>query len=163
MSKKEQSIEELASAIDLPKKTTKQIVELLKHEMLVSLYRLQPEYPVNEELIRKNELRIKVLNSEIESNKKEFGADFAREKNYDLKVKIAELEEYNANIKEMAESITENNVRINQKVAEIYKEWYNVPFDKKLKTQSKQKPLFLMGPPGQGKTCLLYTSDAADE
>ena len=152
MSKKEQSIEELGKAIDLPKKTTKQIVELLKHDMLVSLYRLQPEYPVNEEVIKKNQLKIKVLKSEIEENKKEFSEEFAREKNYDLKVKIAELEEYNNNVKEMAEAITENNIRINQKVAEIYKEWYNVPFDKKLKTQSKQKPLFLMGPPGQGKT-----------
>lgn len=153
MSKNEQTIEALASAIDLPKKTTKQIVEYLKHDMLVALYRKNPEYPVNEELIKKNALKIKVLKKEIEENKNELGdTEFVREKNYELKLQIAELEETNQNIRDMADAITENNIRINQKVAEVYKEWYQVPFDPKLSTQSKQKPLFLMGPPGQGKT-----------
>ena len=121
MSKKEQSIEELASAIDLPKRTTKQIVELLKHEMLVSLFRLQPEYPVNEDVIKKNQLKIKVLKNEIEENKKEFGADFAKEKNYDLKVRIAELEDYNENVIKMANEITDNNIRINHTMGSINK------------------------------------------
>lgn len=153
MSRNEQTIEALASAIDLPKKTTKQIVEYLKHDILVSLYRKNPECAINDDLIKKNTLKVKVLKSEIEENAKGFGeSDFLREKNYELKLKIAELEEINKNIKETAEAITENNIRINQKIAETYKEWYGVPFDTKLLTQSKQKPLFLMGPPGQGKT-----------
>lgn len=53
MSRNEQTIEALASAIDLPKRTTKQIVEYLKHDILVALYRKNPEYPVNEDLIKK--------------------------------------------------------------------------------------------------------------
>lgn len=153
MSRNEQTIEALASAIDLPKRTTKQIVEYLKHDILVALYRKNPEYPVNEDLIKKNTLKIKVLKNEIEENKKEISDEkFLREKNYELRLQIAELEETNNNIKEMADAITENNIRINQKVAEVYKEWHGMPFDVKLTTKSKQKPLFLMGPPGQGKT-----------
>lgn len=162
MSKNEQTIEALASAIDLPKKTTKQIVEYLKHDILVALYRKNPEYPVNEELIKKNNLKIKVLKNEVkeldelqkngDGNNPEVQSEFLREKKYELKLQIAELEETNSGIKEMADAITENNIRINQKVAEVYKEWYQVPFDPKLAAQSKQKPLFLMGPPGQGKT-----------
>ena len=153
MSRNEQTIEALASAIDLPKRTTKQVVEYLKHDILVSLYRKSPEYPVNQELIKKNSLKIKILKSEIEDNKKDFSeSPFLREKNYELKFEIAELEETNKTIKEVADLITENNIRINQKINETYKEWYGVPFDVKLLSQSKQKPLFLSGPPGQGKT-----------
>lgn len=153
MSNNDQTIEALASAIDLPKKTTKQIVEFIKHDILVALYRNKPEYPLNNTLLKRNNSKIKFLTKEIQANREEISDEkYLREKNYEIRLKIAELEEESLNVKEMAESITENNIRINQKIAEVYKDWYGVKFDPKLATKSKQKPLFLMGPPGQGKT-----------
>jgi hypothetical protein len=92
---KEQTIEELANAIDLPKFTTKRIVEYLKHDILLALYRKNPEEP-------------------------KYMEDF--------------------------------NIEMNRKVAEVYQEWYGKKFDPKVQSKSKTKPMFLMGPPGQGKT-----------
>lgn len=153
MSKNDQSIESLASAIDLPKKTTKQIVEYLKHDMLVSLYRKNPEYPVNQELIERNEMQISLLKEDMVNNKAEIAnEEMVREKNYEIRMQIAKLEKENKNVKKMATDITDNNYKINNKINELYKKWYKQEFSPKLLSKNKQKPLFLMGPPGQGKT-----------
>ena len=160
MSRNEQTIQELASAIDLPKKTTKQIVEYLKHDILISLYRANPEYKLDEDVINKNKAEIKFLRTEIEDNNKTVSdPNILADINEDLELQILELEEMNLSYVDAADAITNNNILINQKVAETYKKWYNTPFEPKLLNQSKQKPLFLMGPPGQGKTaCFMSAS-----
>jgi len=90
-----QDISELAKHVNLPQKHTKEIVEYLKHDMLISLYRKNPEHPA-------------------------YLADFNRE--------------------------------MNEKVSSVYKEKYGKEFDPKVHQKNKRLPLFLMGPPGQGKT-----------
>lgn len=85
-----QSIPELAKSVGLPQQNTQKVVEMLKHDIIVSLYRQSPK--------------------------------------------------------------TEHDKEINEKVCRVYKELYGVDFDPKIEKKNKKLPLFLMGPPGQGKT-----------
>jgi hypothetical protein len=96
-----QSISELAKHVNLPEKHTKQIVEYLKHDILLSLYRKNPEKP-------------------------------------------AHMAEY--------------NVELNNKIAEVYQTKYGKKFDPKVHAKNKRLPLFLMGPPGQGKTASYFAA-----
>lgn len=89
----QQSIEELAKSVDLPNKKTKQVVKLLYHDVLVSLYRMKPE-----------------------------------------------------------EGDVETNKEMNRKIEQAYLKKYGKEFDPKVHAKNKKLPLFLMGPPGQGKT-----------
>ena len=162
MSRNEQTIQQLATMIDLPKKTTKQIVEYLKHDILVGLYKTNPIHEYDEDLIRKNKLKIKVLNNEITRNNNSLSdIKLLKSKNYKLKVRISELETLNENVIDMSQKITEKNKKVTKKVEEIYKDWYGVNFDIQLLKESKQKPLFLMGPPGQGKTASFISAAKA--
>lgn len=95
MAKNKQNISELAKNLGLPEVHTKQIVEMLKHDILLSLYRKDPMVP-------------------------EYLADF--------------------------------NVELNNKIAKVYQEKYGSKFNPKVHEKNKIIPLFLMGPPGQGKT-----------
>lgn len=99
-----QSIEELAKSVNLPNKRTKQVVEYLKHDILVSLYRKNPEYP---------------------------------------------------------EDMAEFNLEMNKKISDVYKQRYGKEFDPKVHAKNKNLSLFLMGPPGQGKTAS-YTAAAKE-
>lgn len=85
-----QSIPELAKSVGLPQQNTQKVVEMLKHDIIVSLYRYSPE--------------------------------------------------------------TDHDHDINKKVQKIYQSLYGVEFDPKVEKKNKKLPLFLMGPPGQGKT-----------
>ena len=57
-----QSIDELAKNVNLPNRTTKKVIELLKHDILLSLYRENPEVPGDEEKTKFN----KDLNKKVE-------------------------------------------------------------------------------------------------
>lgn len=90
-----QSIDELSKSVNLPNKSTKKVIEYLKHDILLSLYRKNPEVP---------------------ADKAEF------------------------------------NQELNKKICAVYKERYGKEFDPNVHAKNKQLALFLMGPPGQGKT-----------
>lgn len=90
-----QSISDLAKTVNLPNKSTKKVVEYLKHDILLALYRPNPDVP---------------------ENKAKF------------------------------------NHEMNAKIAETYKKLYKSEFDYEILSKNKRLPLFLMGPPGQGKT-----------
>lgn len=94
MSKREE-ISNLAKHVNLPEKHTKKIVEYLKHDILISLYRANPDVPA----YRKEE-----------------------------------------------------NIALNKKIADVYEAKYGKKFDYRVHAKNKRLPLFLMGPPGQGKT-----------
>jgi hypothetical protein len=96
-----QSISELAKHVGLPEKHTKRVVEYLKHDILLSLYREHPETPAY-----------------------------------------------------MAEA----NIELNNKIAEVYQAKYNKKFDPRVHAKNKILPLFLMGPPGQGKTASYFAA-----
>lgn len=100
----DQNIDDLALQLNIPLMDTKQVVEDLKHDMLLSLYRKNPGKPKH-------------------------------------------LESF--------------NIEMNQKVAEVYKEWYGFKFNPKVHEKNKIKPRFLMGLPGQGKTAAY--EDAASQ
>ena len=91
------SIDELAKNVNLPNKSTKKVVEYLKHDILLSLYRKNPIVEGNEEK-------------------------------------------------------TQFNLEMNKKVEDLYQSRYGKKFDSKVHAKNKQLALFLMGPPGQGKT-----------
>ena len=91
------SIDELAKNVNLPNKSTKKVVEYLKHDILLSLYRKNPVVEGNEEK-------------------------------------------------------TQFNLDMNKKVEDLYQSRYGKKFDSKVHAKNKQLALFLMGPPGQGKT-----------
>lgn len=92
-----QSIEELSKNVNLPNKSTKKVIEMLRHNILLSLYRKNPE------------------------------VDGDQEK-------------------------TDFNLSINKKIEEVWLERYGKKFDPKVHAKNKTLSLFLMGPPGQGKT-----------
>lgn len=97
-----QSINELAKAVNLPNKNTKHIVEMLKHDILLSLYRHNPNKGTTETI--------------------------------------------------------EYNHQINKKISEVYERRYNRKFDPKVHAKNKNLALFLMGPPGQGKTASYFAA-----
>jgi hypothetical protein len=99
----DQLISDLAKAVELPEFDTKKAVEYLKHDILLSLYRKNP-------------------------NKPEHMAAF--------------------------------NIEINQKVAAVYEAWYGHKFNPKIHSKNKRIPMFLMGPPGQGKTASYHAAAA---
>ena len=90
-----QTIDELAKHVQLPQASTKKVVEWIKHDILISLWRKNPNEPA-----------------------------------------------------EMAE----HNQEINKKVAALYQKYYNKKFEPSVHSKNKNLSLFLMGPPGQGKT-----------
>lgn len=90
-----QTVEELAKHIKLPRASTKKIVDWLKHDILISLYRKNPEEPAH---------------------------------------------------------MAEFNVELNNKIADLYGQYYGKKFDPRVHAKNKNLSLFLMGPPGQGKT-----------
>ncbi len=92
-----QSIDELSKSVNLPNKSTKKVIELLKHDILLSLYRKNPEVPGDEEK-------------------------------------------------------TAFNLSVNKKIEDVWLERYSKKFDAKVHAKNKNLSLFLMGPPGQGKT-----------
>ncbi|MBA4242228.1 MAG: hypothetical protein C0448_16020, partial [Sphingobacteriaceae bacterium] len=94
----QQSMEELAKSVKLRPETTKKMVEYLKHDLLISLYKHKPD-----------------------------------DKRYS-----PERQDF--------------NVELNNLIVKTYEEWYGSKFNKDLLSKSKELPLFLMGPPGQGKT-----------
>lgn len=81
---------------DVPQKNIEQILKYLKHDILISLYRKEPEVPGNEE-----------------------------------KMKF--------------------NVELNKKIEDLYYKQFQAPFNQELHLKNKQRPLFLMGMPGDGK------------
>lgn len=97
-----QSIAELAKSVGLPHKSTKKIVDRLKRDILISMYRSKPSS----------------------------GED----------------------------DITEFDKKINEKVKEVYKEWYKIDFNPEAQKKNKKLPLFLMGPPGHGKTASYFAA-----
>ena len=50
------------------------------------------------------------------------------------------------------EEKTQFNLEMNKKVEDLYQSRYGKKFDSKVHAKNKQLALFLMGPPGQGKT-----------
>lgn len=114
-----QSIDELSKSVNLPNKTTKKVIEYLKHDILLSLYRKTPE-----------DALVQAKNVALYMNDKE-----QAEK-----------------ILESAAKKVQFNIEINKKITDIYKEKYGKEFDPKVHSKNKNLSLFLMGPPGQGKT-----------
>lgn len=107
-------INELSKSVNLPNKTTKKVVQYLKHDMLVALYRyeltpLPPENDMSEWAVSRREKR-------------------------------------------------EYDIEINNKVKSVYKARYGKEFDPKIHAKNKKLPLFLMGPPGQGKTAAYFAA-----
>lgn len=90
-----QSIEELSKSVNLPNRTTKKVIENLKHDILLALYRTNPDQ---------------------NPAKAEF------------------------------------NHSLNAKISSVWKEKYGKELDPKIQAKNKNLSLFLMGPPGQGKT-----------
>jgi hypothetical protein len=90
-----QTIDELSKSVNLPNRTTKKVIELLKQDILLSLYRfsINPDSPK---------------------------AEFDKE--------------------------------LNKKIEDAWKDKYGKEFDPKIHAKNKTLSLFLMGPPGQGKT-----------
>ncbi len=114
-----QSIDELAKSVNLPNRSTKKVIDLLKHDILLSLYRKNPEEPL--------QIAQAVVANMFDEDKKA-----AMIKNAEEKVKF--------------------NLEINKKVAEVYKENNGNTFNPAVHSKNKSLSLFLMGPPGQGKT-----------
>lgn len=92
-----QNISELAKSVNLPEKHTKQVVEYLKHDMMLSLYRFSVPTP-----------------AETEADK--------------------------------------FSLELNEKIVKLYKQKHKKEFNPEIHKKNKRLPLFLMGPPGQGKT-----------
>jgi hypothetical protein len=115
----QQSIDELAKSVNLPNKTTKKVIEYLKHDILLSLYRKNPEEPLK--------------NAQA------------------LAATILDPKEAEQILNAAAEKV-KFNIELNKNVSEIYKERYGKEFDPKVHAKNKNLSLFLMGPPGQGKT-----------
>lgn len=90
MARNQQTIEELAKSVQLPRMVTKDVIKRLKFDILLSMYRYEPE--------------------------------------------------------------TEWDHEVNKKVAGVYKKYSNSEFKPEIHMKNKNISLFLMGPPGQGKT-----------
>ena len=91
-----QTVEDLAKNIKLPPANTKQVVEWLKHDILISLWRTNPNQGSPE--------------------------------------------------------VIEWNNEMNNRISTLWTKKYKKKFDPKVHMKNKKLPLFLMGPPGQGKT-----------
>lgn len=170
-----QNISDLAKHVRLPEKHTKHVVEYLKHDILLSLYRKNPDRVSNEysatvarlksEINGYNE-EIDLYTSEMESRierLKEQGEEknkdkinfyedkldtFVLDRSKQRRVAEKELQQ----LEERHEEVKKFNVELNAKIAEIYFTKYGKKFDPKVHSKNKRLPLFLMGPPGQGKT-----------
>ncbi len=90
-----QSLSE-SKTFDVPQKNIQQILKYLKHDILISLYRKEPEMPGNEEK-------------------------------------------------------TKFNIELNKKIEDLYYKQFQAPFNHEFHLKNKQRPLFLMGMPGDGK------------
>jgi len=120
-----QSVEELAKSVNLPNRTTKKVIEHLKHDILLSLYRKNPEQPLQ---------------------------DVEAEIAYNEKIGTPLPEEVKDRMIKAATQKVEFNFELNEKIADVYKKRYGREFDPKVHAKNKNLALFLMGPPGQGKT-----------
>ena len=92
-----QTVEDLAKHIKLPRYTTKKVIELLKHDILISLWRKDPDDASTQEM-----------------------RDFNKE--------------------------------MNNSISALWTKYHGKAFDPAVHKKNKNLSLFLMGPPGQGKT-----------
>jgi len=92
-----QTVDDLAKHIKLPQANTKKVVEWLKHDILISLWRKNPDEGANQEEI-------------------------------------------------------DNNHLMNKKISELWQKKYKKKYDPSVHAKNKNLSLFLLGPPGQGKT-----------
>lgn len=109
-----QNIEELGKNVGLPQKHTKQVVEFLKHDILISLYRSEKDIAV-----------IKAKDEDQRTEHEKF------------------------------------SLILNERIEKKYQETYKKKFDPKVHAKNKKLPLFLMGPPGQGKTAAYLAAGEA--
>ncbi len=142
-----QSIDELAKSVKMPNLSTKEIVDILKGNLLLALYRKNP----NETMEEANDA-IEKINKDIKYKKailEQGGIPQSRVQKYEEE--IADMTESVVKIKMFAEEKTEANIALNAKIAELYTERYG-KFNPSIHAKNGNIPLFLMGPPGQGKT-----------
>lgn len=145
-------MDELAASVELPHFHTKEMVDFLKHDLLVSMYRSNPQVERPEAPIKPEKPEDKDDEAENRIYYEELKEYKAAHKQYAIAVKAAETQE-------------QFNVELNQKISDLYKKRYGKKFDYEIHSKNKKLPFWLMGIPGQGKTAAYFAAgkeNAAD-
>lgn len=142
------TLQELAKTVDLPQMQTKKVIGFLKHDILLSLYRK-----------KEDDYRVPEIKEELEKIKGGAEYRFYQEaKKVDEEAAYVKYKDLLSQIKIKEEQIaggTEKQLwdkEVNKRVADTYKKWYNTEFNPVIHLKHKSPCLFLMGPPGHGKT-----------
>jgi len=144
-----QSIDELAKSVNLPNKTTKKVIDMLKHDIILSLYRKNPDEAM--QLFQSSHPN--PFDEKIESALTE-GSGVSEKEIEELR---KEKKLFQTGLESLPEFVSAKetqkfNNEINKKIADLWKDHYGKEFDPKIQSKNKRLSLFLMGPPGQGKT-----------
>jgi len=142
-----QSIDELSKSVNLPNVSTKAVIEDLKHNILLALYRNDVNEPLAQAKMMTTKMEKEIRFYTNMGKKIKMSEETAKVN----EEKIAVLQEEILRIEEFAQDKVEFNIQMNQKIADLYVEKYG-KFDPKVHAKNKNLPEFLMGPPGQGKT-----------
>lgn len=183
----QQDIGELAKSVKLRPSTTKDMIKKLKTDLLLSLYRAEPNKELlkvqilieqnnnlkqtNEELLLEAQVELDALNERNKDEKESKNSNPSKIKVLERSIKNAEKEvnylqtivdntyQKSTDLKLMlkqALKTEEFNYEVNGKIAALYEDMHNKKFNFKLHKKNKKLPLFLMGPPGQGKTAAYF-------